>query len=279
MKITILVDNNTIIDRYFYAEPGLSFFIQDEDKNILLDTGYSDIFIRNAQRMAIDLLDLDFLVISHGHLDHSWGLAPLIRLYTEAMFEKIDLAKPMLIAHPWALLTKTYLSIGEIGSIFSEEKLSRHFNLNLSKKPVWLTERLVFLGEIERTNQFEAREPLGKIVRDGVEEDDYLLDDTALVYRASKGLVVITGCSHSGICNIVEYAKKICKENKVIDIVGGLHLLNPSKEQMQGTLDYMKELQPDELHACHCTDLKSKIALSEVANVKEVGVGLTLGYE
>jgi 7,8-dihydropterin-6-yl-methyl-4-(beta-D-ribofuranosyl)aminobenzene 5'-phosphate synthase len=149
----------------------------------------------------------------------------------------------------------------------------------LSKDPVWLTERLVFLGEIERKNDFEARSPIGKIVQDGLEEDDYLMDDSALAYKSPRGLVIVTGCSHAGICNIVEQAKRICREDRVVDIVGGFHLLDPSEEQLQGTLAYMERLQPTEVHACHCTDLSSKIALSRVVNLKEVGVGSVFEYE
>jgi len=278
MKLTVLVDNNTLIDRYFYGEPGVSYFIEDKGKRILFDVGYSDVFIRNAQKMNINLLDLHFLVLSHGHLDHTWGLVPLIELYTEAIIEQLDHGKPTLVAHPLTLLTKTLDGLGEIGSIVSREKLSTHFQIKLSKAPVWLTEDLVFLGEIERKNDFEAKSPIGKIVKDGFEEDDYLMDDSALAYRSPKGLVIITGCSHAGICNIVGYAKRICGDDRVIDIVGGFHLLNPSEEQLQGTLEYMKELRPNEVHACHCTDLNSKIALSKVVNLKEVGVGLTLEY-
>jgi len=111
------------------------------------------------------------------------------------------------------------------------------------------------------------------------EEPDYLYDDTALAYKSSQSLGIITGCSHSGICNIVEQAKKLCKEERVIDIVGGLHLLDPSEKQMKGTLEYMKKLNPKQVHACHCTDLNSKIALSKVVDLKEVGVGLVLEYE
>jgi 7,8-dihydropterin-6-yl-methyl-4-(beta-D-ribofuranosyl)aminobenzene 5'-phosphate synthase len=279
MKLTVLVDNNTLIDRYFYAEPGVSYFIEEEDKRILFDVGYSNVFIKNAQKMNINLLDIDFLVLSHGHLDHTWGLDPLIRLYTEAIIEEIDHKKPTLIAHPLTLLTKRLNGLEEIGSTISEEKLSKHFQIGLSKEPVWLTERLVFLGEIERKNDFEAKKPIGKVVKDDLEEDDYLMDDSVLVHKSSRGLVIITGCSHAGICNIVEYAKEICEDDRVVDIVGGFHLLAPPEEQLQGTLEYMKALQPTEVHACHCTDLNSKIALSKVVNLKEVGVGLTLEYK
>ena len=100
-----------------------------------------------------------------------------------------------------------------------------------------------------------------------------------MVYKSSQGLVIITGCSHSGICNIIEYARKICKESRVSDIIGGFHFLKPKKMLLRKTLDYMKQLKPGAVHACHCTDLKSKIALAEVVNLEEVGVGLKSSFQ
>jgi len=279
IKITVLVDNNTLIDHYFSGEPGTSYLIQDKECKILFDVGYSDVFIKNAQKMNIHFRDLDYLVLSHGHLDHTWGLISLIKYYTEFSIEEIDYNMLTIVTHPSSFLTKKVKDLKQIGSIISQEELSKHFKMKLSKKPLWLTDKLVFLGEVERNNNFETKNPIGKTIEGDIEKDDYLIDDSALAYRSEKGLVVITGCSHSGICNIVEYAKKICREDRIIDIVGGFHLLNPKKEQLLETLGYMKKLQPKEVHACHCTDLKSKIALSQVINLKEVGVGQTLEYK
>ena len=278
MKLTILVDNNTLIDRYFFAEPGLSFLIEDEKHKILFDVGYSDIFIKNAHKMNISFWDLDFLVLSHGHLDHTWGLMELIKLFTEASVENIDYQIPTLIAHPHIFLPREMGSLKQIGSMISEEEMKRHFSVKLSTDTIWITDRLVFLGEIKRENDFEAKNPIGKIEGKDDKEDDYIMDDSALVYCSTEGLVIITGCSHSGICNIIEQAKKVCKEDRIIDVIGGFHLLDPDKKQLEGTLKYIKELQPKTLHACHCTDLNSKIALSKVSNIQEVGVGLILNY-
>ena len=278
MELTVLVDNNTSIDHYFWAEPGVSYFIKEGKTRILFDVGYTDVFIRNAEKMNIDLLVLDFVVLSHGHLDHTWGLFPLAQLYTEAVLEKTKHHKPTLVAHPCVFDTRTLNGVGEFGSIISKQKISRFFETKLSRKPVWLTKSLVFLGEIQRKNDFEAKSPIGKILRSELEQDDYVVDDTALAYRGEQGLVIITGCSHAGICNIVEYAKEICGEKRVVDIIGRFHLLNPSESQLRGTVEYMKKLQARAIHACHCTDLRSKLALSSAGNLKDVAVGLRLKY-
>jgi 7,8-dihydropterin-6-yl-methyl-4-(beta-D-ribofuranosyl)aminobenzene 5'-phosphate synthase len=279
MKLTVLVDNNTLIDRYFIGEPGVSYLIHEGNKQILFDVGYSDAFIINAKKMNVDLLQTDIIVLSHGHLDHTWGLDPLLKLYTEAKFESLPFKKPTLIAHPSVFLTKSVDGLNEIGCTISECKLQRHFEMKLSKEPFWLTDKLVFLGEIERSNDFEKTKPVGKVLRDTETEDDFLVDDTAVAYKGDDGLFVITGCSHSGICNIIEYAKKVCCEERVSDVIGGFHLMQPSQQQLKGTTDYFKKLGTKEVHACHCVDLDSKIALAKVANLREVGVGLSLNYE
>lgn len=278
MKLSVLVDNNTFIDRYFYGEPGLSFYIEDGNNKILFDTGYSNIFIENARKMGIDLQDLDYLVISHGHLDHTWGIVPLIRLYTEARLEKQPHKIPEFVLHPEALNSRV-MDDTEIGCLLNPDKLRKHFDMKYTKSPYWLTENLVFLGEIPRKFDFENTEPVGKIETSEIYENDYLIDDSALAYKTSRGIVIITGCSHSGICNITEYAKEVCNDSCIIDIVGGFHLQNPSKKQLKGTVEYMMKLNPKEAHACHCTDLYSKIELSKAVRLKEVGAGLQLKYE
>ncbi len=278
MRLTVLLDNSTLIDRYLLAEPGLSFFIQEEDTNILFDAGYSGAFIANAHTMSVDLLGINAVVLSHGHMDHTWGLVALIQHWAAAILEGQTVRTPVLVAHPLALSSRRYGDVAEIGSLLSEDELSRHFEFRLSRAPVELTERLVFLGEIPRTTDFEAQLPMGKVRLESGEEDDYVLDDSALVYKSPEGLVVITGCSHAGICNIVEYAREVCSDERIIDIVGGLHLLDPSESCLAGTVEYLRSVGPGRVHACHCTDLRSKIALARVVELEDVGVGLTLEY-
>jgi 7,8-dihydropterin-6-yl-methyl-4-(beta-D-ribofuranosyl)aminobenzene 5'-phosphate synthase len=279
MKLTVLLDNNTLIDQYFLGEPGLSIYIEDQQKRILFDIGYSDAFIRNAQKMGIDLLNLDAIILSHGHLDHTWGLEPLMRLHTEAEIEGLPHKKPELIAHPFAFYEKRTNASVHAGMNLSEEELMHHVSIKKSREPLFITENLVFLGEIAR--KFEVysnpKKKRTMITPDGI-EDDLLLDDTALAYRTDDGLVVITGCSHSGIANIVEHARRVCRDDRVLDIIGGLHLLKSSREELNTLTQYLKERSIRRLYACHCTDLSAKIALSRAVRVEEVGVGLQIEY-
>jgi len=280
LRVTVLVDNTTITDRYFCGEPGLSIFIETGGKKILFDTGYSGLFLENAKKMGIDLHTLDLVVLSHGHLDHTGGLVALARFFMEAAIEKKPCHKPGLLAHPRCFRPKEHAPLENNGSILDEAEVRRHFAVTLSDKPIQITDDLVFLGEIPRKFPFEQMDPKDRriLLPDGTTEPDLLLDDTALACRTKKGLVIITGCSHAGICNITEYAREVCGEEKIHDIVGGFHLLRPSPEQLQGTCAYLKGIAPAAVHACHCTSLAAKIALAGSCPVQETGVGLRLEW-
>ncbi|NDV18222.1 MBL fold metallo-hydrolase [Pseudodesulfovibrio sp. JC047] len=278
MELTFLVDNNSFIGTQFLAEPALSIYIREGGKNILFDAGYSNAFMVNALHKGIDLLHLDWLALSHGHLDHTWGLDHLIRHYYEAAVNKLDHTRPQLVAHPQAFISKRQKNLPEIGMLLAEEKLSHQFELVLTDKPLWLTDKLVTLGEIERVMDFEPPTPLGeRLEHDGPVPDD-MPDDTALACVTDSGLVVISGCSHVGICNIVEQAKRVTGVDKVRSILGGFHLQNAQPERLDPTVEYLASLDLDDLYACHCTDLAAKIAMAQKCPLREVGSGLTLKF-
>jgi 7,8-dihydropterin-6-yl-methyl-4-(beta-D-ribofuranosyl)aminobenzene 5'-phosphate synthase len=271
MKITILVDNNSLIDQYYLAEPAFSVFIEDGGKRILFDCGYSDVFIKNAGKLGINLTNIDYLIFSHNHEDHTWGT----RYFIDCINHDQNI-KPILIAHP-TIFRKTFVDEQtDISINMSQKEIEPYFTFQLSEEPIKLTENLIYLGEIPRLNKFEGNISIG--TNKVTNKSDFMLDDTALAYKTDEGLVIITGCSHSGICNICEYAKKICNCERIIDIIGGLHLQNPEKKQMDATLDYIKNLNLKFLHAGHCTDLASKIKLAGVTNIQEIGAGVVLDF-
>jgi len=279
VKATILVDNTALFDRYFLAEHGFSVFVEAQGCRVLFDTGYSGALLQNAEKMGIDLLDLDYIVLSHGHLDHTGGLYHLLRLYLEAQIERTACRVPTLVAHPCCFLPRPKPPLPEIGALLSAGEVERFMPVRLSRDPVALAPDLFYLGEIGRRFPFETVRPGPRriVLPDGRVDEDRLLDDTALAYRGRDGLVVITGCAHAGCCNTIEHAREVCGESRVLDLIGGLHLREPGP-QLEGARDYLGRLGLSALHACHCTALQAKVALGEVAPLRETGVGLRLEY-
>ncbi|MDD3223639.1 MAG: MBL fold metallo-hydrolase [Clostridium sp.] len=268
MKLKVLVDNNTYIDQYYYDEPAVSYYIKDENVELLLDVGYSNLFIKNSSKLGVDLKNINTIVISHGHDDHTGGL--------KYYFRQNCKNNVSIIAHPDAFKEK---AIGDlkICSPILQEDLKGKCNLILSREPINISKNIIFLGEIPQMNNFESRKAIGKQVIGKTSVDDYVIDDSALVYKSEKGIYVITGCSHSGICNIIEYAKEVCKDNRVLGVIGGFHLFEVN-EQVNKTIDYLKQNNIKELYPCHCTSFAVKAEIHKVLPVKEVGVGLEINW-
>lgn len=268
MKLKVLVDNNTYIDQYYCGEPAVSYYIEDENTKLLLDVGYSNLFLRNINEFGIKLDEIDTIVISHGHDDHTRGL--------KYYFEENTRKNISIIAHPDAFKEKSLNNI-KICSPILEDSLKGKCNLILSKEPIKVSENITFLGEIPQINKFEKRKIIGKQREKDTSIDDYVLDDTAIVYKNEKGIYIITGCSHSGICNIIEYAKKVCNDNRVIGVIGGFHLFDIN-EQLEKTIEYLNSNKLSELYPCHCTSFSVRAQMYKTLEIKEVGVGLELEW-
>ena len=99
-----------------------------------------------------------------------------------------------------------------------------------------------------------------------------------MAIKTKDGLVIVTGCSHAGICNIIEYAKSVTGESRIACVIGGFHLLNADESLLSETGKYLSALSADTLYPSHCTDLAAKIHLSRYVDLKEAGVGLTLNF-
>lgn len=275
MKLTVLIDNNTIIDRQYYGEPGLSLFLEEEDQHILFDVGYSSMFLHNAEAMGIDLRTITTVVLSHGHNDHVGGLPAL------AEFCIRENVRPKLIAHPKAFEKKWWKnkdeSIEEIGMNVEKGILNQAFNVIKSSVPIPLSNHLVFLGEIPRHNLCGIKS-VGLVENNGNMIPDFVEDDSAVVFTGTEGISIITGCSHSGILNVIDYAKEITGAQDINIILGGFHLLGDNKDTLGAISEGIASYSPQEVYPCHCTDLNAKIAINNSVSVNDVGVGTTIDF-
>jgi 7,8-dihydropterin-6-yl-methyl-4-(beta-D-ribofuranosyl)aminobenzene 5'-phosphate synthase len=259
MQLTILSEAKAMDG--FFSEHGLSFLIEEDGKKILLDTGASDVFLKNAYKLGIDLKEVDTIVLSHGHWDHGNGLQHIS-------------GKPLL-CHPLCF-QKRYRKLWEenIGLALEKEEIEERFEVKTSCEPVQLTEHLWFLGEVPRLNDFEAQ-TTKYLLEDG--SPDFIIDDSGLALTTENGLVVISGCAHSGICNMVEHAKNVTGLDRVEAVIGGFHLkaVNPQTRQ---TVQWMKDAGVPRLLPSHCTMGPALELFQELPGSAALLVGNTLHF-
>jgi len=271
MRLAILMDNYVINRSYNLGEPAFSAWIEAGDRKVLFDFGETGAYLLNAARQGLDLGRLDLAVVSHGHGDHTNGIGA----WLEAFGQASRFRRPLLVHHPDAFLPKNLDDV-DIGCSVDPSDMAKGFELKPAKEPLDLGGGLLFLGQIERTNIFEAQEALGERLGPNGWEPDLLLDDSALVSVGKDRIDIITGCSHSGVCNIIEYARKVTGIGRVGFVLGGFHLDKSRPALVQATCDYFSRAGVESVYACHCTDTWAKLALSRVCDVEEAGVGLVL---
>ncbi len=269
MKLRVLMDNNTYIDRYYLGEPAVCYYIEDGDRHILLDVGYSDAYLENARRMGIDLSRVTDIVISHGHNDHTGGL--------QAFFDAFGKTNVRITACENAFVPKTYGEL-DIGSPLSETDIRAYADLQLTNEPCRISEHVTFLGAIKRQTNFENKTPIGKICAANAWQDDYLFEDTALALETPNGVFLALGCSHSGVCNIILSAQALFGQKRITGLIGGMHLFE-CDEQTEKTIDFLEKQHFDMLMPCHCTSFAVRAAMSRRLPLTEVGVGMELSWQ
>ncbi|GAB6905782.1 putative metal-dependent hydrolase [Desulfosarcina cetonica] len=265
IKITILCEDQAQMgykDKIFLAQHGFCAFIE-ADRKILFDTGATDLFLHNAALAEIDLNAIDLVVLSHGHWDHTDGL--------KALWE-MSPAKFRLLAHP-GVFADRHKASGEYNGIgWHREEIEARFDLVLSQTPCPIADGIYFLGEIPRENDFEARQTRFYQMKNGQRAADFIMDDSALAICTPKGLVIVSGCSHAGICNIVAYARKVTGEDRVHAVLGGFHLLGEPL-QLERTIDFFKANPVAHLYPLHCTDLPALSRFHQEFGIRKLCAG------
>jgi len=250
------------------AEHGLSLFVRVHQgakmHTVLFDTGYTRIGVtHNMAQLGIDVEEIEAIVLSHGHMDHTGSLYTLI--------DNIPSPVP-LVVHPDAFLSSRYFGLEDGRKLLFPQTLvredleQREVEVLGSKTPTFIVEDMVMVtGEVERTTEFEKGLPNATVERDGEMQPDPIADDQALVINLKdKGLVVISGCSHSGIINTTLHAQKLTGLTKVHAVLGGFHLSGPAFEPIiEKTISELKNMAPEVIVPMHCTGWKAIQRLSQ----------------
>lgn len=252
LNLSVLMENTAA--EGFACEHGLSFLLDSGDTAILFDTGQSGGFLDNAAKMGCDLGTVTHVTLSHGHFDHTGGLAPALRHIRE---KKNGKGLPPVVAHPGVLAHRRRPPSHTGGDKYlgmpddARSELANWPRM-FSETPLKIREDIVYLGEIPHKHP-ELCALVGVADCGEGYEKDMLPDDSALVYVTGKGLVVVAGCSHSGIINILEYAKTVTGVSTVRAVYGGLHCKDMTSECVEKTRTALEKENLKELYACHCT--------------------------
>lgn len=277
IKITTLIEDSKKEKSELIREHGLSIYINTPRCNIIFDTGSSGNFIKNAEKLNVDLQETNYMILSHAHYDHCGGVRSFI--------ENIK-CYPELYISQYFFENSNKFKIGKereykyLGIDFDEKYLiDNGIPINYVSKDILEIEPNIFLvTNFKQDNKFEEFTP-NMVIKKG---EGYILDnfkeEMALVINTYKGLVVLVGCSHIGIANILSTISKRLNK-KIYAVLGGTHLVKSDENRIKKTIDALNGLNIDIIGVSHCTgeffttklkELNNKFFLNDTGNILEI---------
>jgi 7,8-dihydropterin-6-yl-methyl-4-(beta-D-ribofuranosyl)aminobenzene 5'-phosphate synthase len=264
------LDENWFV-RPLMAEHGFCAAIKLEvngtERRVLFDSGLDPLAAsHNAGVLGLDLSSCELVISSHGHIDHAGGLINI----RKKMDEKKQKQNIPLVLHEDAFRNRLVkFQDGRMINLPAPNRADlTEAGYNLVEKQsqsLWIEDSILVTGEVPRTNDFEKGFPIHYSEIDGKMENDPLIkdDQSVILNIKDKGLVVITGCAHAGIINIIKYAKELSGEDRIYAVIGGVHLSGGIFEPIiPRTVDELEQLKPKFIIPCHCSGLK---AITEIA--------------
>lgn len=243
MKATVLIDN--IANGELISEWGLSIYIQYEDKKILLDTGASAKFLKNARVLGIDLKDLNFAVLSHAHFDHAYGMRAFFKLNRDTVFYLREGSKENCYSRK--AFFPAYIGIRK-GTL-----KKYHDRICFASGDRMIDENIYLIP-----HKTEGLEKMGIANAMYLRENGKWIPDTfaheqSLIFDTEKGLVIFNSCSHAGADVVIREAAETFPEKRIYALIGGFHLSKVSDDKVRALALRMKETGVEKVYTGHCT--------------------------
>jgi 7,8-dihydropterin-6-yl-methyl-4-(beta-D-ribofuranosyl)aminobenzene 5'-phosphate synthase len=279
-SVDILLQNTNIayrpaLDENWFMYPliaehgfcaAINIEINGKEHRILFDSGLGPLTaIHNAKVLGFDLSLCELVISSHGHIDHAGGLVNIGKNIEARRKQKIPLVLHKDAFRNRMVKLKDNRTINLPSPNKSDLIRAGYYLVEKQSPSLWVEDSILVTGEIPRTSDFEKGFPNHYSEMDGKMENDHLIkDDQAIILNVKdKGLVVISGCAHAGIINIINYAKKLSGEDRIYTVIGGMHLTGGIFEPLiPRTINELERINPKFLIPCHCSGLK---AMSEIA--------------
>jgi 7,8-dihydropterin-6-yl-methyl-4-(beta-D-ribofuranosyl)aminobenzene 5'-phosphate synthase len=254
-RITVLVEN-TARGPSVLAEHGLSYWIEHNGKRILLDSGQGGVIAGNAYKLGVPLREIDALILSHGHYDHTGGVA-----------EALKTDRPVAIYAHLAAFARKFTRNGDgtvrdIGMPCPSEKAIRDARNRLiaTAQRTVVFDGLTATGPVPRMSGFE--DTGGQFFLDeACTQRDPLEDDQSVVFDTNEGTVVLLGCAHSGIINTIQYVRQLTDNRPIRAVIGGMHLIGASPHRIERTIEELQRIGVERLAPAHCTGMPATVAL------------------
>ena len=247
IRICLIVDNSS--PEGLIAEHGFAAWIEVGEKNFLFDTGQGSALEVNAKKLGIDLSQADALVLSHGHYDHTGAIPVFLDMNSRA---PVVYGKGAIVRRFSCHADQPPKSVGMTDEVLAAlDGLASGRRIELDA-PYYLAPGVGITGPIARLIPFE--DTGGPFFLDQeMKQTDPIEDDLSMWFETTCGLVVLTGCCHSGLINTINHIREISGVKRVNGIIGGLHLLNASDDRIDKTMEFIADCAPDILIPCHCT--------------------------
>lgn len=260
VKITTLVENSPGANPVLKNEHGLSFFIEKDDQRILFDTGQSSAFLHNAEQLQVDLSNLDYVVLSHGHYDHSGGLKSLVKSTTDF---KLIIGEGFF----GEKYGKKDNALEYLGNDFDQEFLHAH-NIGYqfaAKRLTELAPGIYVVTGFPKIHQDEVLNEHFLLKREDGLYPDSFDDEILLAIDTSKGLLVLLGCSHPGMKNMLDSTVRLLNRS-LYGVLGGTHLMQVSEKNLDLSVKYLQKESLKVIGVCHCT---GQVAMDSVRTLDD----------